>query len=47
MGAILQVIWELIKLVRRDGGRAASALNLLALGGGLVIMYVTDLFVAL
>ena len=47
VGAILQVIWELTKLVRRDGGQAASALNLLALGGGLVIMYVTDIFVSL
>jgi zinc transporter ZupT len=47
VGAILQVIWELTKLVRRDGGRVSTALNLLALGGGLGIMYVTDLFVTL
>lgn len=46
VGAIVQVIWELTKLVRRDGARAASALNLLAFGAGLGVMYVTDIFVA-
>ena len=47
VGAILQVIWEITKMVRAQGGRAASALNLGAFLFGLVIMYATDLFVVL
>ncbi|MDZ7851015.1 MAG: metal transporter [Halodesulfurarchaeum sp.] len=46
VGAILQVIWELWGMMSRNG-RAASALNLVTFLVGLVVMYVTDLFVAL
>lgn len=46
VGAILQVIWELHGMISRNG-RAASALNLVTFLVGLVVMYVTDLFVAL
>jgi zinc transporter ZupT len=47
VGAILQVDWEIARMVRDAGGRVASATNLLAFLLGLAIMYVTDLFVAL
>jgi zinc transporter ZupT len=46
VGAILQVIWELRAMINRNG-QAASALNLVTFLVGLVVMYVTDLFVAL
>ncbi|REA00960.1 metal transporter [Haloferax sp. Atlit-6N] len=46
VGAILQVIWELWGMMSRNG-RAASALNLVTFLVGLVVMYATDLFVAL
>ena len=46
VGAILQVDWEIASMVRRRG-RLATPTNLLALLAGLVVMYVTDLFVAL
>ncbi|AFK18235.1 metal transporter [Haloferax mediterranei ATCC 33500] len=46
VGAILQVIWELRGMIRRSG-RVSSALNLVTFLVGLVVMYVTDLFVAL
>ncbi|WP_137284368.1 ZIP family metal transporter [Halorussus salinisoli] len=47
VGAIAQVDWEIVRMVRSAGGRVASATNLLAFLGGLGIMYVTDLLVAL
>ncbi|WP_440009265.1 ZIP family metal transporter [Halomicrococcus sp. SG-WS-1] len=47
VGAILQVNWEIARMVRDAGGRVASATNLLAFLLGFAIMYVTDLFVAL
>jgi ZIP family zinc transporter len=47
VGAILQVDWEIARMVRDAGGRVASATNLLALSLGLGVMYVTDLFVVL
>jgi zinc transporter ZupT len=47
VGAILQVTWEIAGLVRAGNGRLGSATNLLAFLAGLVVMYVTDLFVAL
>lgn len=47
VGAILQVDWEIVRMVRDAGGRVVSATNLLAFLVGLVIMYVTDLFVTL
>jgi zinc transporter ZupT len=45
VGAILQVVWELRGLVARDG-RVGSATNIAAFLGGLVVMYATDLVVA-
>ncbi|ADB62855.1 putative metal cation transporter (plasmid) [Haloterrigena turkmenica DSM 5511] len=47
VGAILQVNWEIARMVRDAGGRVASATNLLAFLFGLGVMYVTDLLVAL
>lgn len=47
VGAILQVDWEIIRMVRDAGGRAASATNLLAFLIGFALMYITDLFVTL
>jgi zinc transporter ZupT len=47
VGAILQVDWEIARLVRDAGGRVASATNLLAFLVGFGIMYATDLLVAL
>ncbi|MCU4719340.1 ZIP family metal transporter [Halapricum hydrolyticum] len=46
VGAILQVDWEIARMVRDAGGRVANATNLLAFLLGLGVMYVTDLFVA-
>jgi zinc transporter ZupT len=46
VGAILQVVWELRGLVAREG-RVGTATNLLTFLVGLVVMYATDLFVAL
>lgn len=47
VGAILQVDWEIMRMIRTEGGRVGSATNLLAFLIGLGVMYVTDLFVAL
>ncbi|MFB6299469.1 MAG: ZIP family metal transporter [Halobacteriales archaeon] len=47
VGAIIQVDWEIARMVRDAGGRVASATNLLAFFFGLVIMYGTDLLVGL
>ncbi|WP_396610652.1 ZIP family metal transporter [Haloferax sp. S1W] len=46
VGAILQVIWELRGMIRRNG-RVGSALNLVTFLVGLVVMYATDLLVAI
>ena len=46
VGAILQVVLELRGLVGRQG-RVGTALNLVTFLVGIVVMYVTDLFVAL
>ena len=46
VGAIVQVLWEIGSMIRRDG-RLASTTNLLAALVGLVVMYLTDLLVAL
>lgn len=46
VGAILQVEWEMASLVRRSG-RLATATNLVGFLVGLVVMYATDLLVAL
>ena len=46
VGAILQVDWEIARMVRRRG-RLGTPTNLLALLAGLAVMYVTGLFVAL
>jgi zinc transporter ZupT len=47
VGAILQVDWELARLVRAADGRVATATNLLAFLVGFVVMYATDIFVVL
>jgi zinc transporter ZupT len=47
VGAILQVDWEIARMVRDGGGRVASATNLLAFLIGFGVMYATDLFVVL
>jgi zinc transporter ZupT len=47
VGAILQVNWEIVGMVRNQGGQIASATNLLAFLGGFAIMYATDIFVVL
>jgi len=46
VGAILQVLWEMGSMIR-ERGRLATATNLLGFLVGLVVMYVTDLLVAL
>lgn len=47
VGAILQVDWEIARMIRDAGGRVARATNLLAFLIGLGVMYATDLFVAI
>ena len=47
VGAILQVDWEIAAMIRRRQGCVASAFNLLAFLAGFVVMYATDLLVAL
>ena len=47
VGAILQVDWEIAGMVRDRGGRLGSATNLLGFLAGFVVMYATDLLVAL
>ncbi|SEP67138.1 ZIP family metal transporter [Natrinema salaciae] len=47
VGAILQVDWEIARMVRDAGGRVGSATNLLAFLIGFGVMYATDLFVVL
>jgi zinc transporter ZupT len=47
VGAILQVDWELARLVRAADGRVATATNLLAFLVGFALMYATDIFVVL
>jgi zinc transporter ZupT len=47
VGAILQVDWELARLVRAADGRVATATNLVAFLVGFAVMYATDIFVVL
>ena len=47
VGAILQVDWELARLVRAADGRVASATNLLSFLVGFAVMYATDILVVL
>jgi ZIP family zinc transporter len=47
VGAIVQVVWEIARMVRDAGGRVGSATNLLAFLFGFAVMYATDLLVAL
>lgn len=47
VGAILQVVWELRGLIRKGGGSATGALPFVAFAVGFVVMYATDLLVAL
>ncbi|MFB6101283.1 MAG: ZIP family metal transporter [Haloplanus sp.] len=46
VGAVLQVVWELRGMIGRRG-RVGTALNLVTFLAGLIVMYATDLFVAL
>jgi len=46
VGAIVQVDWEIASMIRKEG-RLATAPNLLAFLAGFVVMYATDLLVAL
>jgi len=46
VGAIIQVDWEIVSMVRREG-RLETAPNLLGFLAGVVVMYATDLLVAL
>ncbi|GAB6862059.1 ZIP family metal transporter [Haloplanus litoreus] len=46
VGAILQVVWELRGMIGR-GGESSTALNLVTFLVGLVVMYATDLLVAI
>lgn len=45
-GAIVQVVWEIAKLMRRDTGTLAEPLNALGFAAGLTVMYGTGLAVA-
>jgi zinc transporter ZupT len=47
VGAILQVDWEILGMVREQRGRVGSATNLLAFLAGFALMYATDLLVVL
>jgi zinc transporter ZupT len=47
VGAIVQVDWEIVGMVRDAGGRVGTTLNLLAFLAGFAVMYGTDLFVTL
>ena len=47
VGAILQVDWELARLVRAADGRVASTTNLLSFLVGFAVMYATDILVVL
>jgi zinc transporter ZupT len=47
VGAIAQVDWEILQMIRNADGRVGSATNLLAFLAGLGTMYATDLLVAL
>jgi zinc transporter ZupT len=47
VGAILQVDWEILGMVRDAGGRVGTATNLLAFLAGFAVMYATDLLVVL
>ncbi len=47
VGAILQVDWEIANMVRDNSGRLGTATNLLAFLAGFIVMYATDLLVAI
>lgn len=47
VGAILQVVGELVGMARTDGMKVGTPSNLVAFGVGATIMYATGLFVAL
>jgi zinc transporter ZupT len=46
VGAIIQVDWEIARMVRRKG-RLATGTNILGFLAGFLLMYATDLLVAL
>ncbi len=45
-GAIVQVVWEILKLLRRNSKDAASPLNGVGFVAGVLVMYLTGLLVA-
>jgi len=45
VGAIVQVDWEIAGLIRDDGGKVGSAMNLIAFLVGFAAMYATDLLI--
>ncbi|MDZ7687553.1 MAG: metal transporter [Halobacteriales archaeon] len=47
VGAIAQVVGELVGMARSDGAKVGTASNLVAFGVGATVMYATGLFVAL
>lgn len=47
VGAILQVVGELVGMARADGMKVGTPSNLVAFGVGAAIMYATGLFIAL
>ncbi|MDY6765653.1 MAG: metal transporter, partial [Halobacteria archaeon] len=46
IGAILQVIWEISKMIKSESGSVTTSLNLISFLVGLLVMYATDLLVA-
>jgi zinc transporter, ZIP family len=45
-GAIIQVVWEIGKLLTREGAQLSAPLNALGFAGGILLMYLTGLAVA-
>jgi zinc transporter, ZIP family len=45
-GAIVQVVWEIAKLLRREGKAMSAPLNALGFAAGILVMYLTGLAVA-
>ena len=45
-GAIVQVVWEIAKLLRSEGREASAPLNAIGFAAGVLVMYVTGLAVA-
>jgi zinc transporter ZupT len=45
-GAIVQVVWEIGKLLTREGKPLSAPLNAIGFAAGILVMYVTGLAVA-